>query len=293
MKFFISILIFFGLMFGTVCYSDQALYAVKVSKEPNIDGNIGDHEWDAAKEIITQDKSVKANIIDIKLKAVYNQDRIFFLVRFPDSDESRNHKNWIWNKTASRYETAPEREDCFVFKWRITPEVNTNLSVYADNDYTADIWYWKAHRTDPVGFADDKLQILSKIRIEKAIKIKSGNGGIRYLRRKGDNGTAAYKTNLLFEYQGDEVRRYQYLEPSQSRGDIRAKGKWKDGQWTIEFSRKLNTENSDDIQFLNDSEFQFGISTKEIAGREPDFKLSKPYFGSGDVSENIFLKLVP
>ena len=76
---------------------------------------------------------------------------IFFLVVFPDPDESRRHKPWVWEKELKMYEMGPDREDVFIFKWNMDSE-QKDLSVYADKSYTADIWFWKACRTDSTGF---------------------------------------------------------------------------------------------------------------------------------------------
>ena len=78
--------------------------------------------------------------------------------------------------------------------------------------------------------------------------------------------------------------------PTNSRADITAKGNWKNGTWTIEFGRKLNTSHADDIQFVDlKKRYLFGVSKNEIAGREPNSKLSNPYYGSGDVDEPLYL----
>ena len=57
------------------------------------------------------------------------------------------------------YDVGPDRGDCFVFKWAMDAAVN-DLSVHSDHPYMADIWFWKANRTDPAGYADDKYHIL-------------------------------------------------------------------------------------------------------------------------------------
>ena len=38
-----------------------------------------------------------------------------------------------------------------------------NLRVDAATPYRADIWFWKAHRTDSKGFADDKMHVYSPL----------------------------------------------------------------------------------------------------------------------------------
>ncbi|UCD35530.1 MAG: hypothetical protein JSU90_01485, partial [Nitrospiraceae bacterium] len=102
-------------------------------------------------------------------------------------------------------------------------------------------------------------------------------------------GTPAFKSTLQVEYAGDVVPRFTHVTPSGSAGDVQAKGQWKDGMWTIEFSRALNTGNTDDVAFNPDKAYQFGVSRYEIAGREPDPQLTQPLYGSGDISEDLTL----
>ncbi|MDX1776473.1 MAG: ethylbenzene dehydrogenase-related protein, partial [Desulfobulbales bacterium] len=105
-----------------------------------------------------------------------------------------------------------------------------------------------------------------------------------------DAGETAYRINLISEYRGDTLPRYVLEEPRGSRSDVRAKGAWQNGRWTIEFGRKLLTGNSDDVQFNPDKKYLFGLSRYEIAGREANEKLSDPLYGTGDVSEVLWLQ---
>lgn len=41
---------------------------------------------------------------------------------------------------------------------------------------------------------------------------------------------------------------------------MEAKGIWKDGKWTLELARKLNTGNGDDVQFDATKTYSFGMS---------------------------------
>jgi hypothetical protein len=113
-----------------------------------------------------------------------------------------------------------------------------------------------------------------------------------YLVRAGDKGESAYKINLISEYQGEILPRYALKQPTGSRGDIRARGIWQNGRWTIELGRKLETNNQDDIQFMPGEKYLFGISRYEIAGRQPNTKLSNPLYGTGDVSETLWLEFM-
>ena len=279
------VLVIVLLFIPNILLAEQTLTAVKVKGSPRIDGVGDDSCWNQAQTLITHDNVAD---IDVSLKSVYSDTDIYFLVSYPDPDESRSHKPWIWNTTRKMYEMGPHREDTFVLKWAQNREIS-DLSVTADVPYTADLWFWKACRTDPAGYADDKLQILSTAWTKKAKKILTKSGKSMHLQRLGDKGKPAYKSEIKLDYDGDNVAQFKNLTPEGSRADIRAKGVWHEGRWTIEFARPLNTGHPDDVQFDQTKKYFFGASRFEIAGRPPDPKLTQPLYGSGDVSEALYL----
>jgi hypothetical protein len=269
-------------------FAEQSLVAVPVTTLPVIDGLTNDPAWERAPVITTLDK---ASGQPITLKSVYTDTDIFFQIGFPDPEESRTHKSWLWDKDRQFYTVGNDREDVFVFKWNMEPKP-VDLSIYSDSPYQADIWYWKACRTDGAGYADDKIHIYSPEEDRNATKIISRSGKTMYLLRIGDEGDSAYQINLISEYQGDILPRYIVKPPAGSRGDVRAKGVWQNGRWTIELGRKLVTANQDDIQFTPGKKYLFGVSRYEIAGRQANTKLSEPLYGTGDVNEILWLEFM-
>ena len=61
---------------------------------------------------------------------------------------------------------------------------------------------------------------------------------------KGDFSDLSYKT-------GDEVPGIVVSSITGDRGDISAKGIYKDGKWTVELGRKLDTDSQYDVQFTD------------------------------------------
>lgn len=291
-KRFLAATIILVLVCPIISHAQKSLICIKTDAPPVVDGAI-DALWQTAPEIGTVDTTDKTDPVNIRLKSVHTAGKIYILAVFPDPDESRRHKFWIWDAQKKQYFIGPEREDRFVIKWNIGDNLSTNLGVDADNPYSADIWYWKAHRTDPKGFADDKIQTYSLIPGKKKKQVISKTGKKWFLNRRGDQGSAAYKTRLFFDYQGDQINQYDYRQATGSRGDIRAKGRWKDGSWTIEFERNLDTGHEDDVKFSIDQKFLFGVSVYEIAGREPDLNIDIPLFGCGKISEPLILEFRP
>jgi hypothetical protein len=265
--------------------ADQQLIAVKVEHPPLIDGRGDDAAWAGAEAVTTMDAAAD---IPLTLKAVYTDERIFFLVGYPDATENREHKTMEWDESAKRYRMGPTREDTFVFKWQMDAGP-IDIRICGDMPHRADIWFWKAYRTDHAGYADDKMHVFDITRMPRSQKVLSNSGHSFYLFRPGDQGEAAYRAAVYDKFEGERAVRYEFAEPSGSRADIRAKGLWRDGAWTIEFARPLDTGHSDDIQFRIDGGYRFGVSRYEIAGRERDPTIEQPDYGAGDVGEILTL----
>jgi len=263
-------------------YADKEMVSSPVSEPPLIDGE-RDALWDKAENITVKDAIYNK---DITLKSVHTNSHIYFLVSFNDDKENRSHRSQHWNSKLHRYVNGPEREDSFIFKWNMTP-VRSGLTLSEEMPYTADIWFWKACRTDHAGYADDKIQLYSNIKTKNSLMLLSNNGNIFYLTRKGDSGEAAYRAALYAEKEGNVMPKFIHSVPTGSRADIRAKGRWKDGVWTIEFARKLLTGNLDDISLYKNKRHDFAVSITEIAGRKPEPDSENPMYGAGEVGELI------
>lgn len=281
----LGMVVLISAVLGCQAHASQELVAVKTGTEPVIDGVANEELWTEATPVIVQDP---ITAIDISLKAAYNSDRIFILASFADPDENRQHRTLIWDKKLKAYHNGPEREDVLVLKWSMA-SYPTTLTLHENIPYTADIWFWKAMRTDHAGFADDKMHIYSATRSKRSKTMISQNGQFFYLTRKGDAGRAAYTTPLAAGFQTVRLPKYSLRQPEGSRADIRAKGRWQEGRWTVEFSRKLDTGHDDDIQFELDGRYPFAVSRHEIAGRSPEPGAQQPLYGAGEVGDVIHL----
>jgi hypothetical protein len=278
----VVLLIFFAVSIAAA----ETISSVRVKKVPVVDGSGNDAVWKSAQPYTVKDVRTGK---DISLKVVHTKDKVFFLVQYPDATEDRLHKPWVWDKKLEVYAIGPQREDTFTFKWNMDSK-EKDLSNFSDDSYTADIWYWKAHRTDPVGYADDKRHILSDTPGKKAKELTSRSGKKRYLMRLGDKGKSAQKKQILSEYKGDVVAQYKARKPEGSRADIKANGTWRKGIWTIEFGRNLKTGNADDIQFMADPsrKYLFGVSIAGLYGESVDNKKAL-YYGQGRISNKLYL----
>ncbi|WP_305044096.1 ethylbenzene dehydrogenase-related protein [Geoalkalibacter sp.] len=266
------------------------LVAAKVAAAPVIDGAAADAAWASAEELRVRDQVAE---VDISLKAVYTAEEIFFLVSYADPEENRLHKPWVWNKSLESYVPGPQREDSFTFKWNMMDRP-VDLSNFSDDSYRADVWYWKAGRSDPSGYSDDQTHILSDTPDRRAQEVTSRSGRKRYLVRPPDAGDAASEPRLVLDYEGEVVDQFTHRAPTGSRADIKAKGVWKDGRWTIEFARKLDTGHDDDLRFDPKAglDYLFGVSIYGLYG-EPLDPSQPTRYGQGRISELIHLNFAP
>lgn len=258
-----------------------------VTQVPTIDGSGNSRVWQKAPLVTVLDYASQR---PITVKSVHTNDEIFLLVQYPDAAPSLTHKSLGWDYSDEIYKQLKDREDLCVIKWSMVGN-KINLSLQKPEPHQADIWFWKAVRTNPVGYADDKYQLLTKTKTELSNSIPSPNHGMLYLQRISDRGKAPFKERLVFEYQGEVISQYRYQTPTESHADVKAKGRWKNGLWTIEFARKLNTGYQDDIAFVLGQTYLFGISLYEItnAGIYPE--LSQPLYKAGDVYDHILLTI--
>jgi hypothetical protein len=260
-----------------------------VTAGPTIDGHADEPFWETAPAITTLDYSSQR---PITLKSVYTTDAVFFLVTYPDGDPSETHKTWVWDAKEEIYREGPNREDVFIFKWSMSGN-NIRLALRDAEPHRSDIWYWKACRTNPSGYADDKGQGMSLEPGPDARPIPSSKYGTLYFRRWGDTGEPPFEEKFFFDYQGKQRTKYVPKQPTESRADIRAKGVWHDGQWSIELARQLDTGHTDDVAFTPGGVYLFGVSCYEMAYDTVHQAWSQPLYRTGDVFDRLFFTMAP
>ncbi len=261
--------------------------SARVDAAPVIDGSPGDAAWESVKPVAIADSASGKKVL---LRSVYTADQVFFLVQFPDAAQNFLHKPWLWDADSKEYKTGPHREDTFVFKWNMMDK-DVDLSNFSDDNYRADVWYWKANRTNPAGFADDKTQLLEGSASKKSKETVSTTGKKRYLSRISDAGKAPYKEYQPTAYEGDLVDAFPTGVPEGSRADVHAKGVWNGGFQTVEFARALNTGHDDDVQFdpAAGKPYLFGVSIFSLYGERLETSTPNLY-GMGRISEPLRLK---
>ena len=270
--------------------TELKLVCRSVDEAPEIDALSNDSVWSLAETVATLDFSSQRTIT---IAAVHTSEKIFFLVTYPDSAPSVTHKSFAWDEKADIYKPYNDREDMFVFKWS-TEGPDVDLRLRGGQPHHADIWFWKACRTNPAGYADDKFHIYStKKQNEGDTEIFPRPGrSAMYLIRRGDSGRSAYRENIPVDYAGPFAPRFSNRTPLGSRRDVQACGKWSDGLWTIQFERKLDTGDEGDVLLAVGGEYLFIVSCYEMSGDTVHPEWSQPLYRTGDGFDRILLQIV-
>lgn len=220
----------------------QILSAQSAGQAITVDGDLG--EWSAI-EGITVPLIGSGGVDSVELKAAIRDDRIYVMALWDDTTESRLHKPYQWSEATQSYSRTNQLEDRFAITLAMAGDFSENKLSGAE--FTADVWHWKASRSDPAGLAHDKMWKVSRTPFEKAKEI-SGAGGIKvYVARPSDEGDRLYRPLKHTTHAEDIMPRYDVnLSAAGSIADVKAKGVWHDGRWHLEMSRKLDTGNPDD-----------------------------------------------
>jgi hypothetical protein len=257
------------LLFGTlVLHSTGAaagdLESAPVAVAPVIDGIGDDAVWAKAAtapvtvtEVVGEREGEESVVL---VESVYTKTHVYFRVSWPDTSADTTHKTWVWNEDDGKYVKGEDREDVLALAFEHTGTFDTNMRVR--HDATWDAWYWKAARTNPTGYAMDKTHRYTKEKPEgEAKEFRAQEGGMVWIARPQDAGGSATEQRSAPEKKGEpRVPKYTAVIPSGSAADVRAKGVWQDGRWTVELSRKLSTGYADDTAFDVAKSYQFGVA---------------------------------
>lgn len=276
-------------------YAGTSVTAKLTDIEPNIDG-VAEPLWNFADSLST--------VGGIKLKFIYDSTDIYVLAQWKDAGyklysgtvvpptRSVERKKWQYNGTS--WVTSGD-EDRLAFIWEMNDGNGASCARtchdpgqgHKTSNGKMDNWHWKAQRTNPVNRADDQYWDNAG---RKNDAVTAGSFGIDNI-----NGTATLPiyqattpagNNAEFLYlsavtafvnsgwqTGDVIPGWVINDTSAtpiigSRADVIAKGTFDQasGFWTVEFKRKLNTGNTDDVVFDKISPRKFTIARFDNTG---------------------------
>jgi hypothetical protein len=251
----------------------------KGSSAPKIDGLSNDPVWTSVKAH-TIPVDIPKRILEpedsAELKVVHDGTSVYFLLKWRDKTKSVQHKPYKWSKSRRSYEESEDLEDAAYFSFEKEGPFNVNMR--AGIEAVWDAWYWQAAQTNPVGYAkDDTHHYTKKKPKRKARFIRLDTGKYGYIRRAMDEGNPIVTKSLPpARRKGTTVAQYKTQKPDGSGADVRAKGVWRSGWWTVEWSRKLDTGHSDDTAFVVGKGYGFAIGVSREAEDE-DHLVSLPY----------------
>lgn len=220
----------------------QVLSAPTVKSAITLDGQTGD--WNSVPGI-TVALAGEGRVQSVEMKAAVHGDTIYVLAVWNDTTQDILHKPYKWDDAEGKYRRTKQFEDRFAISLKMSGDFSANK--IDGSAFEADVWHWKASRSNPAGIAHDKMWKVSKEPFPRAKQFKISNGKTVYLARRSDKGDRLYKPSSYETKQNTVMPRYVVnLSPKGSIADVRAKGVWRDGRWFLELARKLNTGHTDD-----------------------------------------------
>ena len=282
------------------------LAAAKADKAPTLDGQVEDVWGKAKPVTIHVNGGINKGETDVTMKALYTQDTIYFLAQYKDPTESLRRQPWVKQQDGSwkALPGSEAYEDKFALIWNVnnsikgfseqgcavtchatTPGRDRPLKYTNADGEIGDTWHMKIVRTNPVGQVDDQYVDNDTKAAEAGRKSDPKTaGGYSDNKKEGQNtpvyAPPGYKPAPPYWIMdsektpfddskfkaGDEVAGIVIAQITGDRGDISAKAVWKDGTWTAEWSRKLQTGNKFDVEFDDaKKEYFFGFAVFDNA----------------------------
>ncbi len=275
-----------GILFVSPAWSENLIEIHSLPFVPQLDGSLD--EWQA---LTAQKVALYPNdghspsggaISEVIVRVGYHRDELYFSLEWPDPHEDRLHKPFVWDVEKKKYRRGVQREDRLALQFGISGDYQANW--FASQGFVADMWHWKASRSDPLGLADDKQTTVSRDRLLRSARLKGPGGRTIYVLRQWDQGDHLYSTKRYRHYDGDIKPKYILNQGtiSGSSGDIKAASLWHQGRWQLELKRKLNTGHDDDVVF---------VPGRDIAGAIAIFNRSESHDHA--ISKTLKFRLQP
>ena len=261
-----------------------------------LDGVDDESAWAAAPEVAVP--LAFGSVEYAQLKALYTDNDIIIRVRWVDGTEDRLHRPWVWDEQSGSYQEGPQVEDSLMFSFEAGCEWFP--SFLAGYDFDFDAWRWLAGRTDPLGQVLDLSGSMKNAQLsfnqqytprydqdDWNLRITdTQEGHLLWPLEKLDHqyllvpvlDTVYYHANLdgsrgqefarqLQPPTGDMLStapiapQYEPLQLEGNAAEVRGKGHWENGFWTVELRRPLITEGggSYDIQMTRLTQFSVQV----------------------------------
>ena len=272
-KIFVSLCV--GALFAASPVFAETIVLKKLSSAPKVDGSAND--WKRVKGVTVKlmkplpQSTTETNAVTVK-GGVFG-DEVFFMFQWKDSTKNDQHTPYVWDAAKNKYGKDPVMEDRLAVQFAM--DSNYTADWFSGKGFESDMWQWKAARSNPVGLIQDKRVILSTTKLKKSFKATARNGKPIYIKRPSDKGGKLYKTKRYSKRDKDVMPKYKLnAKVKGSIADVKAVGVWKNGMWTVEARRKLDTGHSDDAVFTKGKSIKGGIAVFDHTGG-PGHQVSK------------------
>ena len=240
----------------------QSIAVHALASAPTLDGDAKDwgrDGWSKVRIKPAVDKGERARLglagedrnhtgtITVELKAGVARGRFYLAARWPDDTQDTEYKGWEW--VGNRYAEGRKLEDMFAVRFHM--EGDFDRSMLSRSSYKVDVWQWSAARTNPAALAEDTQHLITTRMLDDAAEYEVPGIGTVYIKRTRDAGNPIYR--MVRPPKVKEADRLPLFEmtgnASGSAADVAAKGSWKDGHWTLEFGRAMDSAHPDDVAF--------------------------------------------
>lgn len=263
-----------------------------------LDGRDAEPEWERAAEVTVP--MSYGDVPEIMLKAMYTKDYVFIRVRWPDASENRQHHPWIWDTEHEAYVEGPQFEDSVMLSFEAgcewTPSLlggyiydfdawhwmaarsdplgqavdlygnvqdrETGLPEFHkyESRVTEDDWVLKFTENHDVDLHADWFEldrVYMLLPVTETLYVKAVPDG-------GRESPPFYEQlpapELAPEDTAQTWPQFSPVPLTGSAAEVKAKGHWEDGYWTVEFRRDRETP----VKHIYDTVFnrlvQFSVS---------------------------------
>jgi hypothetical protein len=281
---------------------DTTLTSYATTGNITLDGDMSEAVWDNADSVVMT--NIGSSGVDVTVYSKQNGTHFFLFASWTDSTMDNIRKQWEFNST--HWENNGFNEDRITFFWSnssISPRCGHYVSSpNVTAGFQGDVWHWKATRSDPAGWADDKYfdgtgrhsdaktsggykdnsvvaqmismgntsgEITSVLNNNSAVSAFKA-GDLPYWDASGSVITwvSGANTTVLTDIIGGQPTTL----PTGSRGDVMVGSNYGSGQWSVEYVRKLDTGHlNDDVMFAEGSTYMFAVAVHNKSGDAAHF----------------------
>lgn len=260
-----------GMVDKLLSVGSPRLRAPLVKVAPTLDGKADDTAWKNVRPLTLslKRKGKGTHIPKVTVKAVHSDGTLYILAQWKDKSMDTEYRPYIWDEATKKHVVTETMDDAFavgIYKGSVPGEP----CMQNGESQAVDIWMWRAYLSEISGLASDQSIVTSRKRMRKSSPhlAQDGSGQI-WIRNLPDRGKQGWKYVVPKpDAPHESIPSYIACEPSGSAGDVKARGSWNKGVWTVEFSRILKTNKPDDADISEESKNVVSFAAYDKADRE-------------------------